>query len=177
MGGPALAAGMPAVPLAGDAARFDVGISSLIAVGPAFRWVAAEPRLADSPRHGDALAVGGFLEYAVDAFRFGGSVTEGAGIARAELTAGYVDGATSVSVRLGSEWGDGAAIRFSPNPARFGLSDAAAAPNDLDVGFTVRHDITPSLYVSGTAAATAPAERPEAERPGLLFGASIGLKF
>jgi hypothetical protein len=175
---PALAAGsgVPPLPLAGEAAQVDVGISSLVAVGPAFRWASPGPRLTGGAGPDDRLAVGGFLGYAVDAFHFGGSVTGGEGIGRVELSTGYGFGSTTLQVRLGSEWGT---TSFSPNPARLGLSfGEPPVPNGLDVGFTVRHDLTPNLYVSGTASAAQENDPAAPDESGsVLFGATIGLRF
>ena len=174
--GPALAqSGVPPLPLAGEAAHIDVGISSLIAIGPAFRWTTAEPRPTGGAGPDVTLAAGGFLEYALDAFRFGGSLTGDGDIGRVELSAGYAAGDTTIQVRLGSEWG---ATSFGPQPGGPDSGDAGS-PNDFDFGFTVRHLLTPNVYVAGTAAATAPSEHPaEPDRSGgFLFGATIGLKF
>lgn len=175
---PALAA--EPLRLSGEDTRVDLGVSDLFAIGPSFSRRSGELRLLPGAAADDPLMVGGFLEYAVDAFSFGGSLGNDAFTSRLEVSAGYAAGDTAVKLRIGTEWGEPMVSSFSPNPVQFGPPGQGRAPSDLDAALTVSHAITPNLYLSGIAAATAGSSTEEPtprSEGGFLFGASIGLRF
>ncbi len=160
---------MPAM-MPQDGMRLDLGLSRDFAFGPVVQPGGTPLTLGDGH-----LALGAFVEYPLDAFRFGASVSESALSHRAELSAGYEGGDTALRIRLGTEWGDGESY-FSPNPALAGYG-YQAPDREYDLSLTLRHRVTPGVVVSGLAAASRSGEPEAAGDDTFLFGASIGLRF
>lgn len=157
--------------LAQDGMRLDLGLSRAFAFGPLVQPVRTPSVLGDGH-----LALGAFIEYPLDAWRLGGSISDSALSQRAELSAGYDDGATALRIRLGTEWGSGGESYFSPNPALAGYG-YQAPDREYDLSLTLSHRITPSVVVNGLAAASRSDEPEAAGDDTFLFGASIGLRF
>lgn len=161
---PALAASsLPSARIVSEGGvRLDLGVAGPLAAGPAIEPVPDGFHLIPGG-HG-RKALGGFLEADLSGVRVTSLVSGARDGGRAEVSAAYAFGDTRVIMRLGGEWADSTA---------FGES---SYQDGVDVSLTLRHDLTPSLYVAGTAAAnTAPESSTEGS--GLLFGASIGLRF
>lgn len=167
---PALStASLPSLRFDADgAAKLDLGLTGPIAAGPAAAPAPDGFRLIPGG-HG-RMALGGFLEMNAGALRIGGSIAAAQDGGRAEVSAVYGLGDTSLILRLGGTWADSAAI--TPD------SLAPAYQDGIDLSVTLRHALTPSLYVAGTAAATSEGDMtPASDRGSVLFGASIGLRF
>ncbi len=155
--------------------HLDLGLSRELAFGPALvrrpegRLLRAEGR----------LAIGGFVGWSHDAFRVTGTLAAAETGHRAELAAGWDDGATAFQVRLGGEWGaDGTVASFSPNPLRYPGLYGGEEAGGYDLSLSLSHAITPNLVVGGVAAAMADSPGTGGEDGGsLLFGAAIGLRF
>jgi hypothetical protein len=115
-------------------------------------------------------ALGGSLELSLGAVRLGGALNGAIDGGRAELTAsGDIDEDTSLILRWSDNW-TGSALPIGQDPA-------TVADGGSDLRLTLRHTLSPGLYVAGSAAAVSESRGATERSSSMLFGASVGLRF
>lgn len=144
--------------------RLNLGVAGSLAAGPAITPVPDGFHLIPGG-HG-RMALGGFFEVELGAVRFGGVVGGADDGGRAVVSAAYAFGDTSLVMALGGTWSDPTAT----------VDDDFGYQDGLDFRLSLRHALTPQVYVAGTAAA-ATEPRSTTDRSSMMFGASIGLRF
>lgn len=131
---------------------------------------------------GDRLALGSFVAYDISDYRLSSSLRGDADALSADLSAAYagsVMGFDSIAaVRLGADWSRSAAFSLNPLQPGGAAYDAYRPAGDLSLSLSWSHEVTPSLNLSGIAAASRPmaAER-RADTGGFMLGAGLGYRF
>lgn len=126
----------------------------------------------------EAMALGGYAAYSLDALRFSSSLKGDAIGSAADFTASYAGGlmgADSVAaVTLGYEWTRHSA--FSVNPMQNSLLTTESL-GDLSLALSFTHSVSPFLSLGGFAAATRSEEDDRAATSGFRLGAGLGVRF
>lgn len=125
-----------------------------------------------------SLAVGGYVAYGLGDLRLSSSLRSDGIASKADISAATLVGAGNIaSVRLGAT-----VVKpqeFSLNPLQPGLaySDPYQNSRDLNLSFSLMHQITPGLSVGGTAEASRPNWAESGSTPGFTVGAGMGYRF
>lgn len=164
---PALEPPLPALSRDADGAvRLNLGVTGAVGTGPVIAPVPDGFHLI--PGGPGRMALGGFFEVDLGGVRVGGAVSGAEDGGRAAVSAAYAFGDTRLVMELGGAWSQPAVM----------TGDDSGYHDGMDLRLSLRHALTPQLYIAGTAvAATATEPRSTADRDSLLFGASIGLRF
>jgi hypothetical protein len=128
----------------------------------------------------DRLALGGYVTYDLNDYRFNSSVRSGEGSLAADLSASTATPVLGIAgttqLRLGADWTRPQA--FSLNASQPGLAgfEGYRPSGDLSLSLSWTRDITPGLSLGGVAGATRPLST-DADAGGFVLGAGLGYRF
>ncbi len=132
------------------------------------------------------LAVGGYVTYGLSDTRLSSSLRGDGATMAADISASYAGSLLGydgiAALRLGTAW-----IRqaqgFSPNPLQPGTAFAdpyrggGSGIGDVNLSFSLMHQVTPSFNFSGVAEAVRPSGADPNAAPGFMLGAGMGYRF
>lgn len=128
----------------------------------------------------DRLALGGYVAYDLNDYRFTSSLRGGEGSMTADLsasTATPVLGVAGVTqLRLGADWTRPQAFSLNASQPALAGFDGYGPSGDLSLSLSWTRDITPGLSLGGVAAATRPLST-VSETGGFVLGAGLGYRF
>ncbi|MDO8605361.1 MAG: hypothetical protein Q7R40_02385 [Phaeospirillum sp.] len=127
------------------------------------------------------LAVGGYVSYGRGDLRLSSSLRGDGAMARADVTAAYAGAVLGVgnvaSLQLGAAVARSQGFSVNPLQPGLALSDSHRGSDDLNLSFSLMHQVTPALSFGGTAGANQPNWSESVSSPGFMLGAGMGYRF